>query len=145
MEMKNKKYISLSFKRYMVSKIDFQYNPDFSGGQGKMDINFGHSLTLKEEQAQVALRCRLFSNAKREEKPFDLEVHLTGLFGYKGDLAGEELKKVISSQGLNILFPYMRALITSITSSSGFPPIVLPLINVNQLVEKQKSEDESTH
>ncbi len=74
-----------------------------------------------------------------------IEVHLTGLFGYKGDLAGEELKKVISSQGLNILFPYMRALITSITGSSGFPPIVLPLINVNQLLEKQKSGDENAH
>ena len=145
MEINSKKYISLNFKRYMVSKIDFQYNPDFSGSQGKMDINFGHSVALKDNEARVTLRCKLFHNVNREEKPFDLEVHMTGLFGYKGDLEGEELKKVISSQGLNILFPYMRTLITSITGNSGFPPIVLPLINVNQLMEKQSSGDEGTH
>jgi len=145
MEMKNKKYITLNFKRYMVSKIDFKYNPEFSGGKGKMDINFGHWVAIKNDQAQVTLRCTLFRNAKKEEKPFDLEVHMTGFFSFKGELEGEELKKLISNRGLSILFPYMRALITNITGSSGFPPIVLPIINVNQLLEKQSSQDESTH
>jgi len=141
----NNKHITLSFKRYMVNRIDFSYNPDYSGGQAKMDINFNHSVAVKDNEAQVTLRCILFRNAKKEEKPFYLEVHMTGLFTFNGDLEGEELKHFLRKQGLTALFPYMRALITNITSSCGYPPVILPIINVNQLIEKQSAQDGSEH
>ncbi len=145
MEMKNKKYISLKFKRYLVNSIDFKYNPEYTGGKANMDIDFGHSMAIKNNEARVSLRCMLFRKAKKEEKPFHLEVYTTGIFEFQTELEGEELKSILRQQALNILFPYLRALITNITGSSGFPPIVLPIINVNQLMEKQSSQDESTH
>ncbi|MFO7952777.1 MAG: protein-export chaperone SecB [Bacillota bacterium] len=145
MEMKRDKYITLNFKKYIVNYIDFRHNPDYSGGKAKMDINFGHSIATKNNEAQVTLRCVLFRNAKKEEKPFHLEVQMTGLFSFQGELAGEELKNLLRNQGLTVLFPYMRALITNITSNSGHPPIILPIINVNQLIEKQGARDGSEH
>jgi len=70
---------------------------------------------------------------------------MTGLFSFHGELEGEELKSFLKNQGFTVLFPYMRALITNITSSSGHPPIILPMINVNQLTEKQSAQDGGVH
>jgi len=145
MESEDRKYIALNFKRYIVNKIDFRHNPEYRGGKANMDINFGHAIAIKNSEAHITLRCILFGNAKTEEKPFHLEVHMTGLFGFKGELEEEELKKLLRNHGLTVLFPYLRALITNITSSSGFPPIILPIINVNQLTQKQNIRGGTEH
>jgi len=139
------KYLALKFKRYLVNSIDFKYNPEYTGGKAKMDVDFGHAVAVKNNEARVSLRCMLFRKAKKEEKPFHLEVHMTGIFEFQTELEGEELNSIIRQQAINILFPYLRALISNITGNTGLPPIILPLINVNQLIQNQVERAEGEH
>jgi len=145
MDKSEQKYLALKFKRYLVNSIDFKYNPEYTGGKAKMDVDFGHAVAVKNNEARVSLRCMLFRKAKKEEKPFHLEVHMTGIFEFQTELEGEELNSIIRQQAINILFPYLRALISNITGNTGLPPIILPLINVNQLIQNQVERAEGEH
>ncbi len=145
MEKGEQKYLALKFKRYLVNSIDFKYNPEYTGGKANIDIDFGHSIAVKNNEARVSLRCMLFRKAKKEEKPFHLEVHMTGIFEFQTELEGEKLNSILRQQAINILFPYLRALISNITGNTGLPPIILPLINVNQLIQNQVQRAEGEH
>ncbi len=145
MDKSEQKYLALKFKRYLVNSIDFKYNPEYTGGKAKMDVDFGHAVAVKNNEARVSLRCMLFRKAKKEEKPFHLEVHMTGIFEFQTELEGEELNSIIRQQAINTLFPYLRALISNITGNTGLPPIILPLINVNQLIQNQVERAEGEH
>ena len=145
MDKSEQKYLALKFKRYLVNSIDFKYNPEYTGGKAKMDVDFGHAVAVKNNEARVSLRCMLFRKAKKEEKPFHLEVHMTGIFEFQTELEGEELNSILRQQAINILFPYLRALISNITGNTGLPPIILPLINVNQLIQNQVERAEGEH
>jgi len=145
LDKSEKKYLALNFKRYLINSIDFKYNPEYTGGKANMDIEFGHSVAVKNSEARVSLKCMLFRKAKKEEKPFHLEVHMTGIFEFQTELEGEELNNVLRHQGINILFPYLRAVISNITGNTGLPPIILPLLNVNQLIKNQVERAEGEH
>jgi len=139
------KYLALKFKKYIVNSIDFKYNPEYTGAKANMDINFSNSMSVRNNEAQVSLNCTLFQKAKKEEKPFHLEVHMTGIFEFQTELQSEELNKILRQQALNLLFPYLRALISNITGNTGLPPIILPLINVNQLIQNQVEQGKGEH
>ncbi len=145
MDKSEQKYLTLNFKRYLVNSIDFKYNSEYAGGKASMDIDFGHSITVRNNEAQVSLKCMLFRKAKKEEKPFHLEVQMTGIIEFQTELEGEELNNILRQQGINILFPYLRALISNITGNTGLPPIILPLININQLTQNQVERAEGEH
>lgn len=62
------------------------------------------------------------------------EFTITGLFessGFDDKLIEERIVKV---QAPAILFPYMRACITNVLASAGFGSVILPLINVVNLM-----------
>ncbi len=145
MDKSEQKYLALNFKRYLVNSIDFKYNAAYAGGKANMDIDFGHSMAVKDSEARISLKCMLFRKAKKEEKPFHLEVQMTGVFEFQTELEGEELNNILRQQAINILFPYLRALISNITGNTGLPPIILPLINVNQLIQNQVERAEGEH
>lgn len=145
MDKNEKKNLALKFKRYLVNNIDFKYNPEYTGSRAKMDIDFGHSIAIKNNEARVILRCVLFRKAKKEDKPFHLEVHMTGLFEFQTELEGEELNNILRQQAINFLFPYLRTVISNITGNTGLPPIILPLINVNQLLQNQAEQADGKH
>ncbi len=145
MDKGEQKYLALNFKRYMVNSIDFKFNPEYTGAKANMDIDFGHSIAVRNNEARVSLKCILFRKAKKEEKPFHLEVQMTGFFEFKTEFQSEELNNILRHQGINILFPYLRALISNITGNTGLPPIILPLINVNQLIQNQVERAEGEH
>lgn len=61
------------------------------------------------------------------------EFIITGVFIASKGLGKTTEENLIKYQMPAILLPYLRATIMFVLSSSGFPSIVLPLINVNSL------------
>ncbi len=145
MNKSEQRYLALKFKRYLVNSIDFQYNPEYTGVKANMDIDFGHSIAVRNNEAQVSVKCVLFRKAKKEEKPFHLAVQMTGIFQFQTEIQGDELNNILKQQAINILFPYLRALISNITVNAGLPPVILPLININQLIQNRVERAEGEH
>lgn len=59
--------------------------------------------------------------------PINLTVKLSGIFEIKHD-NDDELNTFLNTNAIQILYPYLRTMVSTITASALFPSINLPLI-----------------
>ncbi|QNB46991.1 hypothetical protein BR63_12145 [Thermanaerosceptrum fracticalcis] len=126
----------LVFSDYSVEDITFKLNPNFRFDKPiKIDFSIGTEIIANEESkdAKVTLHCSVFENAEEKNYPFTLNVIISGRFIFKGYLENEDFKRFCEMNATAILFPYLRAAITNITSVANVQPLVLPLVNIYNL------------
>jgi preprotein translocase subunit SecB len=75
-----------------------------------------------------------------KEKSLNLEVGISGGFSIQGDLDDEAKTKLVQKNGVAILYPYLRAFVSTLTIQAGIPPIVLPTVNLTRAFEKEPHE-----
>lgn len=78
----------------------------------------------------------------KETKVFTLEVSQTGVFSIEG-YNDEQMDRLLKSFCPNILFPYVRQVVTQMTTQAGYPPLNLSPIDFEaryQALQKQKEE-----
>ena len=68
--------------------------------------------------------------------PFSMEMEVVGFFSISN--VSEEQIENFKPNAVAILFPYVRALISSYTANANVTPLILPPINVNQLLRSKK-------
>ncbi len=79
-----------------------------------------------------------------EETAFLIEVQQAGAFFVKG-LDGEDLRRVLMIVCPNILFPYARETIDSLTTRGSFPPLMLQPVNFEALYLQSQQQPASQH
>ena len=86
-----------------------------------------------EEDSDSEYRCSLSFNVTREDE-FDATVRITGYFSIDEN---DPMKDALLSQNaVAILFPYARSQMTILTSQPETTPVVLPVINVQKMIEQ---------
>lgn len=71
---------------------------------------------------------------------FKIDLVMEGAFGSE-TLSKEEFEDMVEVNGLITLSHISRAYIISITAQSGInPPVRVPMININKLIEQKKKE-----
>ena len=65
-----------------------------------------------------------------EQKEVDIQVDVIAHFKYEQPKEQEELCTYITQNAPPIIFPYVRAYISTLTGLSGIPPIILPTLNL---------------
>lgn len=66
---------------------------------------------------------------------FLAEVKHAGIFGIAG-LTSDELGRMLGSYCPNILFPYVRQVVSDLVVRGGFPPFVLAPVNFEAMYDK---------
>jgi len=85
-----------------------------------------------------------------DKTAFFIEVKQAGVFSLVG-YSNEEMGPLIGNHCPNILFPYVREVISDLVLKGGFPQLVLAPVNfdalyMNQLEQaKQAAEQQTTH
>lgn len=136
---------TLTFEKYSVSEMEFKRNYDFDANKEiDLDFTFNGSAHISEnsKEAWLDIICIIFEEEfAKGEAPFYLKLGMTGKFGLR---VREEDLDIQSFQlnGMAILLPYLRSLITSFTSQSGISPVILPPINVYNAFELVESNQE---
>ena len=77
-----------------------------------------------EKACLITLSVKIESTPE-EPKPFEVVVTITGLF--ESDASTDAAKRETVIEGTTVLFPYLRATLTSLTTTAMTPPIILPL------------------
>ena len=72
-----------------------------------------------------------------EKVMFLVEVKQAGLFRI-ANLPSGDMEAVLAVMCPNILFPYLREAVSSLTVRAGFPPVLLNPINFDALYQQQK-------
>ncbi len=128
----------LSFQDYLVDTIEFHLNENYEDISDtitpELYLNSDFSV-VDENSAVVSLECIIFNEPEKKNKPFRLKVKMTGFFKFKGDISSEPRRNMLEANATAILYPYLRSLVSNITSSAGLPTLILPLINVYKFIQ----------
>jgi preprotein translocase subunit SecB len=115
----------------------------FSKWEPKIDLNLTNTHTHIEGDLYEAV-LSLTATVKLEEKTtFLIEVHFAGVFGITG-FDEDEQKYLLGGQCMNVLFPYVREVVSDMTIRGGFPPLILSPVNFDALYQQhiQKKQAE---
>ena len=82
---------------------------------------------------EVTLDTIVFENAKENNYPFEMKVQITGFFSLEN-----ETKINLEPNAVAILYPYVRAIVSTYTANANVNALILPPINVNSLFKNEK-------
>lgn len=113
-------------------EAEFQLSRSVRLAQGK-DIN-------DAEEAQVILGCKLNGDtegeARENGRPFWVHVQVVGHFDIS-QVDVKEREQMLLINAVAIVFPYLRAAMSALTSVCGLPPVTLPVFNVPAVFRDQ--------
>ena len=100
---------------------------------GGLDISFKHEMEINDKKYDVILSTSISNN----DKTLNLFIELIGTFYFDDTIAIDDKLKdsLIKKNAVAILFPYMRSQITLLTSQPDMTPVILPPININDLLK----------
>lgn len=124
----------LIFEKYVVNKIEFIRNEEFNiDEKTKIDFKILKNVKRFENKMEVTLDTIVFENAKENNYPFEMKVQITGFFSLEN-----ETKINLEPNAVAILYPYVRAIVSTYTANANVNALILPPINVNSLFKDEK-------
>lgn len=130
---------SLRFENYKVNKIEFKANEIKQQKQVwnlKFNINNTTEVNKERNRMKITLAINMFEGV--ENAPFSMNVEISGFF----ELVGEDDITRYEANAIAIMYPYLRAIVSTYTASANVSPIILPAINVNAMLENKKGNEE---
>ena len=144
MKMKKNEQQGISFDKIIFEKINVEINPEFRSKDISEGLNVDISLNAfgkidKLKKLLIfTLETTIFKNT--ENRPFNIFIKAIGFFFVKdeGDITILEEFSKINAPAL--MFPFVRETIADLTLKSGYPPLLLPPINIVTLIEKSRNK-----
>lgn len=132
---------ALYFDDYIVDSISFKNNPAYKEEETFIDFSVTPQITVGEDKRSMVIKLTVdvFKNAVENNYPFEMSVTVEGF--YSLEMQEEDVRKY-ERNAIAILYPYIRAIISSYTATANVNPLILPAINVNKLIDVQKKEEE---
>lgn len=138
--MENEIKSKLSFVNYIVKEIVLKQNDDFhnDGKPINVDFKLEHNTNIYDNKMKINLIVTIFDNAKENNYPFYMKVELEGEFSIEG-----ENIEMFEINGIALLYPYIRSIISTYTANSNMPTLVLPPINVANYYKSRKEKQKN--
>lgn len=124
---------AFSLKRYNFNRIHL--NMDEVEPKGNLFLDIQPSGTFFKEKGEFELRFLFSANKEQNAKsPSIVEVSCKATFIFKDEVNSLDLiPDYFYSNSIAILFPYVRAFISTLTLQANYAPIVLPTMNLTEL------------
>ncbi len=98
---------SLTFKHYIVERVSFEINLEYSGRDLDVEMDLDTSNEIDGDNFATILDLDLFPEAVKNDFPFNMKVRLIGLFTIQNDEKEEIKESYIEKNSVSILFPYL--------------------------------------
>ena len=114
----------------------------------KVQVNLDARKRGSDGQFEVITKLKVESTAKKTGEPlFVLEIEYAGVFEVKG-VPEEQMHPYLLVECPRITFPFLRRIVSDITSDGGFPPLNLETIDfvalyrseINRRLEAEKAK-----
>lgn len=125
----------LKIEKYEVNEVHFIKNPNFKPTEEKvmLDLNIKKKTRFETKKMEVSLDTMIFENCEKNNYPFEMKISITGYFYAEG-----ENPKVLEKNAIAIMYPFIRSLVSTYTANSNTATLILPIINVNKMIEDQE-------
>lgn len=131
----------VELKGYKVASINFQ-NEVANGTQLKLQNQVKYNVNYIEAENRC-IGILDFRVADADLQPFEIKIKMVAEFVY----AENDEKPDIHTTSFDQLFPFLRQTINTVTSMSGMPGLLIPLMKLNKstvTVGKPENNDESS-
>lgn len=133
------KEVILQFLNYRVEKMSYSINPFYNEGEKsnifpKLAFHIIQSPD-DENMFNVIIGAKYDKN---HNFPFISEAVIRGFFRTSEGLENKEKTMIVNASA--IMYPYLRALISDITSKSEICPIILPTMNFIKSFPENKDD-----
>lgn len=133
------------FENYKVNHVEYFFNNNFKHEEPiEIDFSIGVEININQEEPYkgiVTMKTIIFEDAIENNYPFTLKLSINGYFSAEDvKVTIEDFTKFCERSGTATLFPFLRTVISDITKAANVEPLILPLINVHQLM-KEKTEE----
>lgn len=121
----------ISFENYLINEMNFRKLSD-EDEKNKFAINIG------VDESKKFVKLKVFLSTERDV----IEVEMIGEFEFSDEIKEEEKTKFLKINGAAILYPYVRAYISNISSfDKEALPIIIPTVNFQQIYENDEESD----
>lgn len=123
-----------------ATDINFHRNDEFSrDGSASYEPEIGFRIGEINDDGIFHARLKYEIIEAPEAFPFQLSAEVEGKFIFTDKNMAKDMEKFFPNV-LAILFPFIRALVTQVTGSAGFQPLIVPLVNTLELTKDLKNE-----
>ncbi len=129
--------------RIMAEELSYSMNRIKLEKDAKIDINPKFSRTVRRAQENdklwfVSLEMKVESTDE-DPKPFNLKARLVGMFEAE-DVESELDRRDLVINMTEIVYPYLRAAVSSLTANAFINPLVLPVIPAGTMFPEDRGE-----
>ncbi len=134
-----KKSEFLKYNGYKIIKMSLDYDNKNDSESDGLNIFYKVKEEDKDFNKVTVYQGILISPSK--DFPYKLEVVIKGKFEFSKVISFEDKKNMILTNIPAIQYPYLRALISLISSQTDYEKILLPTMNFSEFLKKMKWED----
>ena len=145
--MTEHKYKSvLQFEKYIVREIHYLANESYTACDDSISVDFDFDtqsyFSEDNKRMEVELCAYIFNNAEKKNYPFEMSVKIKGFFCLETE---DQRIQDFETNAVAILFPFIRAIVSTYTVNANIAPVILPPMNINAyLREKNSRKDKWT-
>ena len=116
---------ALTLKTYRITDIQFQ-NHAVANSKTKLEtkytyqVKFGRNNTCRAEM-------KVSVGDKENPDTLKIDVTMVGIF----EIMGEQDKELLHKESFKQLYPFARAAVSTISSSTGILPIIIPDVDID--------------
>lgn len=113
----------------------------FNNWEPKIELNL-NNVNKKVSEGLYEVMLSVTATVTNDDKTaFLVEVQQAGLFQLSG-FNEQDTKYILGAQCMTILFPYVREVVSDLTSRGGFPPLLLNPVNFDALFAQAMQQQE---
>lgn len=130
----------ISFKGYKCIELVFNASDEYINGKLPTDVNLNiDKKARKNATADNEFELNLILEISSKEDDTNIRCNFIGYFSSDDAISKSFLESTfVSINAPAILFPFIRAYISTVTINAGLNPIILPTINFAGLLENKK-------
>lgn len=134
------KKASFSLYSYYFSNIKFKLENNHDSEN--LRISFAPTGEFTEKDSVFNLKFTFKARQENEATPF-IVIECIALFKFSGNIIFEEIPDYFYVNSIAILFPYIRAFISTITLQANVSPLVLPTMNLVGLADQLRKKSKA--
>lgn len=135
---------ALKFNDYIVDEVEFYNNIQFNSEDVELKMDIDDSIQFIDDKNTflLHLKTKIFPEAVKNNYPFSMNIAITGIFQFNEDknISESDKQKFARINSIAILFPYVRAIVSTYTASANIQPLILPPINVVSYVNNKTNK-----
>ena len=123
------KVAQFRFVNYRITESAIQIDPEREPND-ELEVNFEQTIGVHETENRM--RLLLNTTITDKDSVLSMAVKAEGFFEFDSELDEEMKDDFFNTNAPAILFPYIRAYISTLSTLSGLKPIILPTLNLSQ-------------